>query len=1486
MGIDQMNRKQGMYLPEMEHDACGIGFIANIKRNRSHQIVSDAILMLENMEHRGGQGAEPESGDGAGIMTEVPFDLFHEELNDLDIGIPENYGVGMIFLPKPSWEECLLKFKKIVEESDLEIFRIREVPVDNKYTGPSARDLEPKIIQVFIKNEGLDKSSLERKLYVLKKYSSHQLTRDFPDFYISSISTSKIIYKGQLRTDQLRRYYKDLTDPKYISAFAIIHSRFSTNTFPRWSLAQPFRYIAHNGEINTIRGNVNKMKSKEAMLKSTLFTDEEIQKLLPICDSKFSDSANLDELLELLVMGGRSLPHAIMMLVPEAWQYNHQIDEKTKAFYKFNASIMEPWDGPAALCFTDGDLIGAALDRNGLRPCRYTITFDDRLVVSSETGALPINQKLVKEKGRLQPGKMIIADLNEGVIKYDQQIKDEVSSGQPYFDWIKKHRIKLRNLPGPFTDPVFLSKERLKELQVLNGYTIEDITKILLPMALEGKEPLGSMGLEIPLSVLSNNPQHPANFMKQIFAQVSNPPIDPIRERLVMSLFTRVGEGNNILTEDPKHCHQVHITRPVLRPNTFQKVLELTNHGFDHLFIDTLFDVKESLEKGIDRICLEAERAAEKNISILILSDANADKAKIPIPSLLATGAIHHHLISKKLRAKTSIIVHAGDVVEVHHYATLIGYGASAVMPYLAFNELKQHAQETNLDFEEISDKYVQAVGKGLLKIMSKMGISTLQSYQAAQIFEALGLSSKVIDKCFVGTISRIEGKTFKDFETGLRINHARAFEKKDRLQHGGVYSWRRDQEEHLIDPETVHLLQKATKLNDYELYKKYSERVSNRSKNAINLRNLLDFHRSNPIPLEEVEPEEKIMKRFATGAMSFGSISHEAHTTLAIAMNRIGGKSNSGEGGEDEKRYVPLENGDSMRSRIKQVASGRFGVTSHYLNNADEIQIKIAQGAKPGEGGQLPGHKVDKWIAKVRMSTPGVDLISPPPHHDIYSIEDLAQLIFDLKNANPEARINVKLVAETGVGTIAAGVAKAYADAILISGADGGTGASPLSSIRHAGLPWEMGLAEAQQTLVKNRLRSRVVLQTDGKLMTGRDIAIAALLGAEEWGVSTAALIAEGCIMMRKCHLNTCPVGIATQDERLRKLFSGDPQHVINLFKFMARELREIMAQIGFRTIHEMVGQSDMLIEKPEVVTKGLDLFNILFEESTKDTRYNSIKQRDLLSSALDYKIWDKVKEEVENGDVALYDFPIRNTDRATGAIISSKISKQYGSAGLPFPQIKIKFYGSAGQSFGAFLAAGVKFTVEGAANDYVGKGLSGGRIIIHPQRNVKFRARKNTIIGNVALYGATRGELYVNGIAGERFAVRNSGAVAVVEGVGDHGCEYMTGGTVLVLGGTGKNFAAGMSGGIAYVLDTGGNLRENCNMEMVIFDELDNDDITKVRQLIIDHLRHTASSVAREVLLDWNRYINHLVKVIPIKYKEVLENRKDSEIPMTPIY
>lgn len=1476
--------EQGMYLSQMEHDACGIGLIANIKREGSHQIIRDGLQMLQNMEHRGGCGAEPETGDGAGITFEIPFDFFENEAKQVDITLPKkyNYGVGVIFYPNESGTNkvCRSLLHKYASELELEIIWERSVPVDNKYVGPSALDIEPYIEHIFVKGkDDWDNELLQRKLYIFKKFTSREIqNKGFRDFYIASLSTRQIVYKGQLRTDQLSKYYLDFSDERLESCYSIVHSRFSTNTFPNWSLAQPFRYIAHNGEINTIRGNVNKMTAKEALLASPYFTEDEISKLLPICDLKYSDSANLDELIELLVMAGRSLPHALMMLIPEAWQFNQQMDESRKAFFKYHASMMEPWDGPAAVCFSDGNLIGATLDRNGLRPCRYVITHDNRLVISSEVGAIFIDPSLIKEKGRLQPGKMLLADLDEGKIYHDEEIKKIVTGKQPYSNWIKQNRIKLKYLIGPKNEPKFLNKDQVKYFQNLSGYTEEDMKMILMPMAVNGKEPVGSMGSDIPLAVFSKMPQHPANFLKQMFAQVSNPPIDSLRERLVMSLFTRVGEGRNILTETPEHCQQVHITQPVLKPAMFQKVLELTSQGFEYRVIDTTFSENGSLEEGIDKICEASEKAAQEGIKILILSDELMGKGKIPIPSLLVTGAVHHHLINIKLRAKISIIVKAADVIETHHFATIVGYGASGVYPYLAFDSLKAFEEDSEFSLEELCDKYTDAIGNGLLKIMSKMGISTLQSYQGAQIFEAIGLAENLVNKCFKGTVSRIGGADFAQFENYAREKYEHA-NTSDKRAIGGVYQWRKEAEQHIIDPKSIHLLQKSLKLKDYDLFKQYTSHINERSGQLFHLRNLMGFKKRTPISIDEVEPMSKIMKRFATGAMSFGSISYEAHTTLAIAMNRIGARSNSGEGGEDEKRYKPLENGDFERSAIKQVASGRFGVTSHYLNNAIEIQIKVAQGAKPGEGGQLPGHKVDEGIGKVRMSTPGVDLISPPPHHDIYSIEDLAQLIYDLKNANPKARVNVKLVAEAGVGTIAAGVAKGFADAILISGANGGTGASPLSSLMHAGIPWEMGLAEAHQTLVKNNLRSRVVLQTDGKLMTGRDLAIATLLGAQEWGISTIALIAEGCIMMRKCHLNTCPVGIATQDKDLRKLFTGNPDDVVNLFEFLVTELREVMAELGFKTINEMVGQSHVLVEdKEKTKAFGVDLSKVIYfeEGNPHDTFYQSKKQQNLLLDVLDQKLIQDAAPAFNNHLVATKSYRIKNTDRAVGAMLSSKISRLYGSKGFPEELIQYKFRGSAGQSFGAFTAHGVRFIMEGDANDYFGKGLSGGKLIVYPSMRAKIAAEENTIIGNVALYGATSGEVYINGIAGERFAVRNSGVTAVVEGVGDHGCEYMTGGNVVIMGSVGKNFAAGMSGGVAYVFDSSGKLQERYNDEMVILDQINTADIAIVKKLVVNHLKYTSSKRAEEILLDWDRHINLLKKVIPVKYKEILEEKK----------
>lgn len=1487
-----------LYTPELEHDACGVGLIANIKNQPSHKVVSNALGMLESMEHRGGQGAEPETGDGAGIMIQIPYTFFEKVANDLGHHLPEKgyYGLGVIFFPKDEEKRKIIKaqFVKTLESLSLKLIFFRDTPTNSKYAGPTALRYEPHVEHCFIAdvNGQLEGIELERRLYLLKKITNRELAQESQalgeDFYIASMSTTTMVYKGQLRTDQLRFYYPDLKNPELQSSFALVHSRFSTNTFPRWKLAQPFRYIAHNGEINTIRGNVNKMKSKEVLMESPYFSPEEIQSLFPICDPLNSDSANLDEMVELLVLSGRSLPHALMMLVPEAWQDNKSMDESKKAFFKFHASLMEPWDGPAALLFTDGRYIGGTLDRNGLRPCRYTVTSDDFLIMASETGAHEVDPGKVVQKGRLQPGKMLMADLATGKIVEDDQIKEEICNLQPYQQWIKQNRVKLRLIPDPEIEEDDLTPVDLLHHQRLHGFTQEDLKMVLEPMAGTGKEPLGSMGLDIPLAVLSSFPQQPAYYFKQMFAQVSNPPIDPIRERLVMSLFTRLGASKNLLSESEEHCRQIHITQPVLKQTMIDKIKLLNPEYFRWKKLNITFNLDHGLKEGIERLCEKAEKAVMDGFNVLILSDRKVSDNRAPMPSLLATGAVHHHLIRKKLRARAGLVVDAGDVFETHQYATLIGYGASCVYPYMAFNTIKALQRKGHFGdrtFEELQQNYINAVGGGLLKIMSKMGISTLQSYQGAQIFEAVGLSKEVVDMCFKGTISRIGGATFKNFEKEILLRHKTAHDLRGRqgLEIGGVYQWKRQGETHLLSPKAIHLLQKSTKLKDYDLFKAYTKAVDEQSEKVITLRSLLDFNKRKSIPIDKVEPVENILKRFATGAMSFGSISHEAHATLAIAMNRIGGKSNSGEGGEDEVRFTKKPNGDWERSAIKQVASGRFGVSSYYLTNAEEIQIKIAQGAKPGEGGQLPGHKVDNWIGRVRNSTPGVGLISPPPHHDIYSIEDLAQLIFDLKNANREARINVKLVSEAGVGTIAAGVAKAFADVILVSGGDGGTGASPLSSLRHAGLPWEMGLAEAQQTLVKNGLRGRVVLQTDGKIMTGRDLAIAALLGAEEWGVSTAALIVEGCIMMRKCHLNTCPVGIATQDSELRQLFTGDPEHVINMFTFMAQELREYMAELGFATVSEMVGQASTLkVKETSHLPKSVDLSSLIVQEKTwpEDTYCNSRKQQHRINDILDLRMIKAAAPALEKAESVSDTFKIVNTQRAVGAMLSNEISKVYHGVGLPEGTIRFSFKGSAGQSFGAFAAPGLTLMLEGDANDYFGKGLSGGQLIVYPDVRTKIAPNKNIIIGNVALYGGTGGDAFINGMAGERFAVRNSGVNAVVEGIGDHGCEYMTGGRVVILGPTGRNFAAGMSGGIAYVFDPHSSLEQNCNMEMIDLDPILPDDVKLMKALITKHLRFTGSKVAEEILTDWTRYASSFVKVMPKEYKAVLLSKAKKKI------
>ncbi len=1498
-----MESTQGLYDPSFEHDSCGIGFVANIKGNKSHQIISDAITILENMEHRGACGYESNTGDGAGIMIQTPHEFFFDECIKLGIHLPAygKYGVGMLFFPRDIMlkEECRDIFNRAAEKMGLEILGYRKVPVNPDGLGNMALSVEPEMEQVFVACP--DHINLpddfERKLFILRNYASHTISntvkKDAIGFYVASLSYKTVVYKGQLTSMQVRSYFTDLSNHRVVSAFGLIHSRFATNTFPSWNLAQPFRYIAHNGEINTVQGNLNWLKTSEKGFESPYFTKEEMEMLLPIITGNQSDSACLDNMIELLTLCGRSLPHVMMMLIPEAWDGNEQMDPAKKAFYEFHAAFMEPWDGPASISFTDGKMIGATLDRNGLRPSRYCVTTDDRVIMASETGVLPVDPKLIREKGRLQPGKMFVVDMEQGRIISDDELKNNICSSKPYAEWLNKYKIRLEELPEPrvlFTD---LQHDQIFKYQKAFGYTTEDIETIITPMALDGKEPIGSMGSDIPLAILSDEPQHLSSYFKQLFAQVTNPPIDPIRERLIMSLATFAGNNGNLLVEDPLACHCVALKHPVLTNHELEKIRSIDTGIFQAKTLQAYFraDGKPgSLQAGLERLCRYAVDAVDDGFEVLILSDRAIDSDHAPIPTLLATAAVHHHLIRKGIRGSVGIIIEAGDVWEVHHFACLIGFGATAINPYLAFASIRDARNTgkltTDLDIEYLRKNYIKAVNDGLLKVFSKMGISTLQSYQGAQIFEIIGLNRTVVNKYFTGATSRIEGMGLDEIARETLAKHVFAFSRKDipvdRLPSGGVYQWKRKGEFHLFNPNTIHFLQYSTHMNDYTSFKKYSKLVNDQTEKAATLRGLMAFKRNRPsIPIEEVEPEELILRRFATGAMSFGSISHEAHSTLAIAMNRIGGKSNTGEGGEDELRFEPLPNGDSMRSAIKQVASARFGVTSYYLSMADELQIKMAQGAKPGEGGQLPGHKVDEWIGKVRHSTPGVGLISPPPHHDIYSIEDLAQLIFDLKNSNRDARISVKLVSKAGVGTIATGVAKAKSDVILISGQDGGTGASPISSIRHAGLPWELGLAESQQTLVKNRLRSRVVLQTDGQLKTGRDIAIATLLGAEEWGVATAALVVEGCIMMRKCHLNTCPVGVATQDPELRKRFTGNADHVVNLFKFLTRELREIMAELGFRTINEMVGQVECLEVKDNLnhwKSQKLNLSPILFKEpGAQYTGIHKMEEQDHgLENVLDWRLIAAAAPALKDQQPVTASFPIKNTDRTIGTMLSHEISKKYKSAGLPDDTIHFKLTGTAGQSFGAFNTKGVTLELEGDANDYFGKGLSGARLIVYPAANAGFVPEENIIIGNVAFYGATSGESFIRGKAGERFAVRNSGASAVVEGVGDHGCEYMTSGRVVILGSTGRNFAAGMSGGIAYVYDVEGKFPSLCNAEMVDLDPLDAEDAAEVKRMIEKHFSYTASTVAKFVLDDFDNQLSHFVKVYPRDYKKVMMERK----------
>ncbi len=1491
---------QGLYHPSFERDACGIGFVANIKGIKRHQHISDALTILENMEHRGACGCEENSGDGAGIMIQVPHEFFYEECLKSNIHLPEagKYGVGVIFFPKnvALRESCREVFNRSAEKLGLEILCYRKVPVNTHDIGETALSVEPEMEQVFIEMPSTlhDPESFERKLFVLRNHASHLIAQtvkqDAIGFYIASLSYKTVVYKGQLTSMQVRHYFPDLSNKSMISAFGLVHSRFATNTFPSWRLAQPFRYMAHNGEINTLQGNINWLRSSEQGFTSPYFTREEMDMLRPIVSSSQSDSACLDNMIELLTLTGRSLPHVMMMLVPEAWVGDEKMDKVKKAFYEYHACLMEPWDGPASISFTDGKIIGATLDRNGLRPSRYCITKDDRVIMSSESGTLPIEPENVKEYGRLQPGRMFVVDMEQERIISDEELKQSICSQKPYADWLNKYKIRLEELPEPRVMFTHLEHDQVFKYQKAFGYSTEDLETIIAPMAIDGKEPIGSMGTDVPLAILSDQPQHLTSYFKQLFAQVTNPPIDPIRERLVMSLSAFVGNNGNILVEDPLSCHIVALEHPILSNRSLEKLRSIDTGIFQAKTLQCYFrsdGESGSMKKALDRLCRYAVDAVEDGFEVLILSDRAIDSDHAPIPMLLAVSAVHHHLIRKGYRGKVGIVVEAGNVWEVHHFACLLGFGATAINPYLALSTIRDMKlagkMDTDLEPDELKKNYIKAVNNGLLKVFSKMGISTLQSYMGAQIFEIIGINKEVVHQYFTGAVSRIEGMGLDEIAREILARHQVAFSKKevpvDRLPVGGIYQWKRKGEHHAFNPATIHLLQYSTRMNDYATFKKYSKLVNDQSEKAATLRGLLQFKKlRSSVPIEEVESAVSILKRFATGAMSFGSISWEAHTTLAIAMNRIGAKSNTGEGGEDMVRFNPMENGDSMRSAIKQVASGRFGVTSYYLTEAEELQIKMAQGAKPGEGGQLPGFKVDDWIGRVRYSTPGVGLISPPPHHDIYSIEDLAQLIFDLKNANRRARINVKLVSKAGVGTIAAGVTKAKADVVLISGNDGGTGASPISSIKHAGLPWELGLAETHQTLVKNKLRSRVIVQADGQMKTGRDIAIATLLGAEEWGVATAALVVEGCIMMRKCHLNTCPVGVATQDPELRKRFTGDADHVVNFFHFLVQELREIMAELGFRSINEMVGQSDFLEPRENIdhwKYSTLDFSPILYKEPNEPgtTLYNSEAQDHGLSNVLDWKLLEHAEPALASGLSVEASMPIVNTDRSTGTMLSNEISRKYKAAGLPDNTIRFHFTGTAGQSFGAFSAKGITMHLEGDANDYFGKGLSGAKLIVFPSKKATYVAEENIIIGNVAFYGATDGEAFIRGKAGERFCVRNSGAHAVVEGVGDHGCEYMTGGRAIILGATGRNFAAGMSGGIAYVYDVNGQFAGQCNMEMVDLDTCDEEDAIYLKNMLQKHIDYTDSSVARFVMSDFESERNRFVKVFPKDYKRVLQ-------------
>jgi glutamate synthase (ferredoxin) len=1505
MTLSGLPPKQGLYDPKFEHDACGVGFVVNIKGEKSHTIVEQALTVLENLDHRGACGCEENTGDGAGILLQIPHAFFKHACEGLGFHLPDSaeYGVGMVFLPDHREQRHLFEtiVEDIIAEEGQRLLGWRKVPTDNLYLGDTAKACEPFVRQVFIgRGEGLkDDLAFERKLYVIRRRAENAIRYaglpggDF--FYVPSLSYKTIIYKGMLTPRQLVTFYPDLSDPLIESAIAVVHSRFSTNTFPSWGRAHPYRYLIHNGEINTLRGNENWMHARQGMLASELFGDD-LKKLFPIIQEDGSDSAKFDNCLEFLSLSGRSLPHAVMMMIPEPWENHESMDAKKRAFYEYHSSLMEPWDGPASIAFTDGTVVGAVLDRNGLRPSRYYVTKDDLVIMASEVGVLDVPPERVLEKRRLQPGRMFLVDTEEGRIISDEEIKQTMAKAKPYAKWLKENLVNFDDLPKiPEKQPAPNHQATLQRLQAF-GYSFEDLRINIGPMAQNSIQPVGSMGTDTPLAVLSDKPQLLYNYFKQLFAQVTNPPIDPIREELITSTNLTLGSEGNLVDPKPESSRQLRLPDPILTNAEMEKLRGIDLPGLKPVTLPILFNPgggKAGLEKSLEDLFRAADEAIANGATIIILSDKGVDRTHAPIPALLASSGLHHHLIRAGTRTRIGLVLESGEPREVHHFCLLLGYGVQAINPYLAYECLNDMIHEKvlkDITYYDAVKGYDKAVYKGVVKVMAKMGISTIKSYCGAQIFEAVGLNQELVDKYFTWTPSRVGGMGLDEIARESQQQHARAFPtyplNGHTLEVYGQYQYRKDGELHLFNPRTVHLLQKACRNNDYRTFKEYTQLIDDQSERMATLRGLMELkYTPQPISIEEVEPVEAIVRRFKTGAMSYGSISKEAHEALAIAMNRIGGKSNTGEGGEDPARYVPDPNGDSRNSAIKQVASGRFGVTSYYLTQARELQIKMAQGAKPGEGGELPGRKVYPWIAKVRHSTPGVGLISPPPHHDIYSIEDLAQLIHDLKNANHHARISVKLVSEIGVGTIAAGVAKGHADVVLISGHDGGTGASPQTSIKHAGLPWELGLAETHQTLVLNNLRSRIAVETDGQLKTGRDVIIAALLGAEEFGFATTALVTLGCIMMRVCHLDTCPVGVATQNPELRKKFTGDPAHVVNFMRFIAQEMREHMAKLGFRTVNEMVGRSDKLEVRRAVEhwkAKGLDYAAILYQPQVGPEvgRYCQIPQNHGLENALDNQVLlDLALPALERKEKVKATLPIRNTNRVVGTILGSEVTRRFGPQGLPEDTIHFHFEGSAGQSFAAFIPPGMTLELEGDANDYFGKGLSGGKVILFPPEGSTFAPEENIIVGNVAFYGATSGEAYIRGMAGERFGVRNSGVRAVIEGVGDHGCEYMTGGRVLVIGKTGRNFAAGMSGGLAYVLDEDGTFRNRCNGETVSLEKLSAGDLQEAEEMLKRHAIYTRSARAWQILALWEETAPKFVKVMPKDYRRMLEALQQAE-------